>query len=303
LSGGLSAISLGGAVRAGCALVPDVGGASPADVASALGRAAAELGAAPSTLSGTRHVGLLLIDGISGAEEVVAAAIAAAAPQLPVVGGSAGDDAQWERTHVHLGGEAFSGAALLVLLELGVPFALVKTEHALPTEDRLVVTAVDYQQRRVLELNGRPARIELARRWRVSPDEVTRQRVNQTPFAVMLGGVPYLRTVADVIGDALRMAAAVDEGAVLRMTERGDLVQSSRAALQRARAQVRRPAGLIAFNCLGRFVEAESRGLTEELGRVYAEQPVAGFNTYGEQYYAMHVNHTLTGLYLGAGEP
>jgi hypothetical protein len=107
--------------------------------------------------------------------------------------------------------------------------------------------------------------------------------------------------VTRIEGTALQMACAIDEGVVLRMTRAGDLVATTREALDRASSQVGGIRGLIAFNCLGRYIEAEARGLLDDLGRVYEAHPVVGFNTYGEQYYALHMNHTLTGLALGGG--
>jgi hypothetical protein len=35
------------------------------------------------------------------------------------------------------------------------------------------------------------------------------------------------------------------------------------------------------------------------VGRIFAENKVIGFATYGEQYNAMHVNQTFTGVAIG----
>jgi hypothetical protein len=248
-------------------------------------------------------VGLLLFDGLSHAEETVAASVAVAAPQLHVVGGSAGDDGRLSATHVFCEGEALSDAAVVMVMRVEVPFALLKSEHVAPTDTWLVVTAADRKRRLILEINGKPAVLELARLHGVPVAEVTSQFVATRPFAAMVGGTPYIRSAMAVEGSALVLASAIDEGVVLRLTSPLDLVSTTAGAIARARAQVGQIAGLLAFNCLGRYLEAGEQGLTERLGRVYAAQPVAGFNSYGEQYDAMHVNHTMTGLLFGAGSP
>ena len=111
-----------------------------------------------------------------------------------------------------------------------------------------------------------------------------------------------MRSVSGLEEGALRFACAVAPGTVLELMESGDLVGETRNALGEARAAVGGElAAVVAFNCLGRFVEAQQRGLLGPLGETYAAHPVIGFNTYGEQCDGLHVNHTFTGLAFGRG--
>ena len=43
----------------------------------------------------------------------------------------------------------------------------------------------------------------------------------------------------------------------------------------------------------------ENRQMKRELSDVYRDYGVVGFNTFGEQYGAMHLNQTFTGLAIG----
>jgi hypothetical protein len=56
---------------------------------------------------------------------------------------------------------------------------------------------------------------------------------------------------------------------------------------------------MLLFNCIARYREARQRGVVEELGEVFAQYPVAGFNSLGEQHGPMHTNHSLTGIAFG----
>ena len=56
---------------------------------------------------------------------------------------------------------------------------------------------------------------------------------------------------------------------------------------------------VIGFDCVLNRVDAEKRQVASEVSRVYAERRVVGFNTYGEQFLAAHVNQTLSGLAIG----
>jgi hypothetical protein len=79
----------------------------------------------------------------------------------------------------------------------------------------------------------------------------------------------------------------------------GDLVESTREALQLQISCVPKALGMMLFNCGGRLLEAQGKGVAMELGRALTPIPAAGFTTYGEQFGSMQVNHTLTGVVFG----
>ena len=60
-------------------------------------------------------------------------------------------------------------------------------------------------------------------------------------------------------------------------------------------------AGLIVFDCICRKIILGNKFADEvaAIRRVHGSVPVAGFATYGEQYNAMHVNQTFTGIAIG----
>jgi hypothetical protein len=53
---------------------------------------------------------------------------------------------------------------------------------------------------------------------------------------------------------------------------------------------------IIGFDCILRRLDAESRQVRHSVDEIYRRFGVAGFHTYGEQYNAMHLNQTLTGI-------
>jgi hypothetical protein len=81
----------------------------------------------------------------------------------------------------------------------------------------------------------------------------------------------------------------------------GDLIGTTRRDLALAAQRVGgEMAALLAFSCAGRHWEAASRNLETELADAYARHPTIGFQTAGEQSGMLLVNHTLTGLAIGA---
>jgi len=90
---------------------------------------------------------LLLIDGLSRREELVADALQHAFGKRLLFGGSAGDDLAFSRTRVYFDGHFEDDAAVVVLLSTRVPFQVFKTQHFQTTPERLVVTGADSARR------------------------------------------------------------------------------------------------------------------------------------------------------------
>lgn len=267
---------------------------------------ASRLDGAPANLAADRHVLVTLTDGLSGKEELLVASLGTHAPEVPLVGGSAGDDFRFERTWVALDGQVFSRAAVVALLAPGVPFHTFHLHHFRPCERRVVVTSADPDRRIVREIDGRPALNVLAELMEVEVEHLTSNPIPaaspaQVGFAFRVSGQYFLRTIMRVHDDALWMGGAVEEGSVLQVMRPGDLVEETRAGVRRALAEVGDPTGLLLFHCGGRQIEAESTGVTPQLWEAMCPTGVAsaGFTTYGEQYGPVQICSTLTGLVLG----
>ncbi|MDJ0931725.1 hypothetical protein [Breoghania sp.] len=58
----------------------------------------------------------------------------------------------------------------------------------------------------------------------------------------------------------------------------------------------------LCFDCILRRLEAERLIITGDLVEIFDRFGMIDFNTYGEQYRFLHLNHTLTGIAIGGGE-
>lgn len=262
---------------------------------------AESLGLSPESLQQQRHVAVCLVDGRSGQEESFIAGAAGSAPGIRFVGGSASDNHGEEaEARVFYRGDAVDDAGLILLFESDLPFTVIMSEHMQPMGEAVVVTESDPAARLVHELDGKPARAVYEDILGVSSEELTRELSGAHPFAYYVGGRAYVRSVFAIEGDSLRFASALGNGVALRPMRAGDMVGTTRDALAAARSRLGGDvAALIAFNCLGRFYETEAKGTTRKVGDVLVEYPIIGFNTFGEQMNALHVNHTLTALAFG----
>src|SRR5690606_502678 len=105
---------------------------------------------------------LCFIDGLSHAEEATTSAIHWALDDIPLIGGSAGDDLKFETTRLICNGRVTSDSAIVLLVSTEIPFHVFKTDNFVPTDEKLVVTASDPEHRLVREFNAANAAEEYA---------------------------------------------------------------------------------------------------------------------------------------------
>jgi hypothetical protein len=252
-----------------------------------------ELGTKMLDLDPERWIGIVLVDGLSGAEERVMERIGDLT-NVTFIGGSAGDDLAFTKTHVAAHGMASSGSAVLALFECPRGFDIIKTQSFHATRKYLVPTKVDKASREVIEFDGKPAARAYAEALGVAPKELSNQFMSH-PLGLMVGGEPYVRSPQQIIGETVRFYCGVDEGVKLAVLDSTDIVKETASDLEAACTRNGGAAGLLNFNCILRTLELEAKGQTEAYGKVFDAVPTAGFSTYGEEYLG-HINQTATML-------
>jgi hypothetical protein len=122
------------------------------------------------------------------------------------------------------------------------------------------------------------------------------------PVVVKLGGLEYVRSIQKVNEDeSLTFFCAIDEGIVLTVARGVDLVQNLEETFAQVRSQIGEPELVLGCDCLLRHLEIQQKGLRNQVSEILQANHVVGFATYGEQFNAMHVNQTFTGVAIGAG--
>ncbi len=249
---------------------------------------------------GERCFALSLIDGLANAEETVVSAIAWALDGIPLVGGSAGDDLTFRDAVVLHGGRIHRQAAVLLLVETDYPVQIFKSDNFEPTRTKFVVTASDGERRIVHELNAEPAAREYAMAVGLDSEGLSPMSFAAYPLAVKVGGEYFCRSIRRLNPDgSLSFFCAIDEGVVLTLAEPRDIVATTRAELTRLDDVLGGIDLIIGFECVLRRLDAESRQVRQGIADLYRHFNVVGFETYGEQYRAMHLNQTFTGIAIG----
>jgi len=244
--------------------------------------------------------GLMLIDGLSGAEERVSAGLMQALRHTPIIGGSAGDDLEFRRTLVAVNGVSAQDAVALMLVKTDLPWSIYHSHHFDATDERLVITGADPASRRVTEINGEPASTGYARAIGLDVTELSPMVFAEHPVVLSIGGEYYVRSIQQANADgSLTFFCAIDEGLVLRIARGNDLPRRFSDVIGEQQERLGKLGVMIGFDCILRRIELLNRDQRDEVGRILAGTPFFGFSTYGEQFNGLHVNQTMTGVAIG----
>ncbi len=246
---------------------------------------------------------LLLIDGLAGIEEPVLSAIVRELGDIPIVGGSAGDNLRFRETVVFHRDAFHAQSAVLALVHTERPFEVFKTQHIRSLPIKMVITEADPVRRVVTEINAEPASIEYARLSGAGTEPLAPMQLATHPLTVRVGGDDYVRSIRSVNADSsLTFYCAIDEGLVLSAGAGSDMIEDLDRLFARIERSVGPPSAVLGFDCIFRRLELQARGMEQRVSRLLAANNVVGFSTYGEQFAAMHLNQTFSGIAFG-GEP
>jgi len=243
---------------------------------------------------------LTLIDGLSTKEEQLLSILNSAANGIPHFGGSAGDDINLANTHVYHQGQFHQQAAIVIMVNTLCQFKVFNCNHIKSSIEKLVVTEADPQNRTVYELNSEPAALEYARFLGLDIDDLNPNVFSLNPLAVKIGGDYYIRSIQKVNKDdfSLTFYCAVDTGIVLSVVEMSNIIESLSNKLTKLEKKFNKPELVLACDCFLRRLEIEQKNLIQENKLLQEQYRIFGFNTYGEQINGMHLNQTLTGVYI-----
>lgn len=244
--------------------------------------------------------GLFLVDGLSMLEERIISFIYSQFNGVPIIGGSAGDDIKFESTKVYWNGRFVSDAAVFTIFETTLPFYTFKTQHFQPTEEKLVITEADPTNRRVIEIDGEPATRRYAEILGLKIDKLTPMVFSNHPVMLKIGGEYYVRSIQKVNEDeSLSFFCAIDNGLVLSIAKGIGLVKNLENQLLEVKKRIPNLKFILGSDCILRQLEIQEKKLINDVCKVIKDYPLIGLSTYGEQYNAVHINQTLTGVAIG----
>lgn len=289
--------------EAAAALLVDAGEVALGRCAETVARLRRELAERLGARAGAvNQFALLLVESTSQREEAVASCVGSVLADLPLLGGSAGDALAFSRTSVFFADAFHDQGAVLVLVATSRPVRPFRNQHFVASAAKMVVTSAEPGRRLVRELDAEPAVEVYARLVGCPVEELTPMVFATHPLVVRMGGAEYVRSIQRANADgSLSFYCAIDEGLVLTLSEGRDLLSRMESLFEEVRAQVGTPEVVIGFECILNRLEAERSQIKHRLSRLHAANNVTGFATFGEQWGAIHMNQTFTGIAIGAG--
>lgn len=237
--------------------------------------------------------GILLIDGMSGREELVTTTVDATLPELMVLGGSAGDGLRFGQTHLALDGRSLPESAMFCMISTDFAVEEVVFDPFIPSSARMIVTDADPDNRLIREINAEPAVEEYARLIGVAPGRLGPNAYAANPILERSNGRHFVRAISGVTPEGwLKLMSAVETGAILKLGRAESLTRGLREKLN----QIGTVELVLGFDCILRRIALEQAGQADKISALYRDFRIAGFNTYGEQHCGIHVNQTFAGL-------
>jgi hypothetical protein len=293
LKNSVVAMGLNGAIVEDVKLAVMEGIDQKTDVEKAFAGFESHTGRKMQDLDFEKYVGIILVDGLRGAEERIMERIGDLT-NVTFIGGSAGDDLKFKETQVHANGRSYTNAAVLGLIKVKKGFDIIKTQSFKTLGKQLTVTKACAAKRQVLEFNGKPAVKAYAEAVGIPVDQ-SDSCFMKHPVGLMVDGEPYVRSPQQVQGESMVFYCNVLEGMDLSLLESTDIVKDTAEALKAKQKEAGQIAGLINFHCILRTLELEQKGQGDAYGKLFADLPAIGFSTYGEEYCG-HINQTSTML-------
>lgn len=242
----------------------------------------------------------LLVDGLSLLEEVLVSSLYYNLDGIPLVGGSAADGLNLKQTFLFHRGQFHSNCAIVALVHTTQPFKLFKTEHFLNSDKKMVITDADCKKRVVTEINGEVAGKEYARLIGVKMADLDSSLFAQYPLVLKMRNEHFVRSIHSLNEDgSLNFASAIDIGLVLSLAKGVDILENLQQSFDEVIVEIGKPSLILGCDCIFRHLELDQRNIKARAGEIMVENNVIGFSTYGEQFNAMHMNQTFTGIAIG----
>ena len=256
-----------------------------------------------SELDGEQYFCLSLFDGLSCREEPFIAAMAAELGDIPLLGGSAGDDLKFEGAYVIINGNAYQHAAVFIMARSALPFQAIKHQHYIPGSDDVVITRADVKQRLVYRLDGVPAAERYAGLLGLDVADLNGQIFSEHPLSYPYANECYVRAIRRAGEDgSLEFGCAIEEGMVLNLCNHQNMIDHFNDLVTSRKQETGKAKLLIACNCIYRALEGADESTNQqqaEMSLSLAEHMI-GFDTYGEQWQGLHMNQTLVALAIGS---
>lgn len=215
---------------------------------------------------------------------------------IPLIGGSAGDNGSAGKTMVSLDGNVYEDACVFVIIKnLGGKINLYRENIYKLTKNYFTATKVDIKNRIVYEYDNKPAAQVIAKALNTNVKGLEKY-LDSNPMARIIGNEMYITANQRIIDDsAIAYHARVYKNARMVLLEPDDYRKVIRSTMEKIKSDIPNPSLSIMVHCLARTILFENDGymqeFSEQMGTVLGDY--VGFSGYGEQLNRQHFNQTM----------
>lgn len=216
--------------------------------------------------------------------------------QIPIFGGTAGDEGKAEKTLVSYNGKVYEKACIFVLLKnLGGKIHFYQENIYKPTAHHFIATKVDVRNRIVYEYDGKSAASQVAQALGTDLQHLP-SYLDSYPMGRMIGNDMYITANKEVVEQkGMAYHARVYKNSQMVLLEPDNYKNVIKQTMERIHQDVPKPSFALVVHCLARSLLFESQGYLDQFAREMGQTlgNYVGFAGYGEQLDHQHFNQTM----------
>lgn len=217
---------------------------------------------------------------------------------IPVFGGSAGDEGTAKATKVSLNGKVCERGCVFAIIhnEGGAIKVFRENIYSPKTGNILTATKVDSRTRTVFEYDNQPAAKVFARELGVSESQI-KSYIDTNPVGRIVGNEMYITANCAVTPEkGMVYHARIYNNSKVMVLKPDNYREIIQKTVQRIKKEIPRPSFSIVCHCLARTILFEKEGYVSEYSGILDTTlgNYIGFSGYGEQYGTQHFNQTMT---------
>lgn len=219
---------------------------------------------------------------------------------FPIFGGTAGDDAKFEKTYVSLNGKLSDQGGIVIFLKPTVQFKIIKENIFKGTGKVAKITKADVEKRIVYEIDYKPAATAYAQLLNVPQKDLANYFMSN-PIGRRFNDEIFIASPFRIIENgAIEFYCQVFEGSIVELLEPQDAVVTLQHTLHTFTNDFKEIEGVIACNCILRKLQFQNQRLFPMLNSQLKTLPqLVGFCSYGEQWNKSLINQTLVMIGFG----
>lgn len=238
---------------------------------------------------------LLLCDGLTGMEESIVTTFYFVHDNFKLIGGSAGDGLKFKETFIFIGSKRVYSTALFFNTKRKT--SLIKENIYVPSGKRLLVTESDAINRTVKTFNNVPASTEYAKALNISESELSSHFMNN-PLGKIYKDEIFIASPMKVNPDkSITFYCQLMPNTFVEVLKPVEPVEQLKKTIN---SMPFKPNFVFAINCILRSLKFQQENLWKSIDREMVSfcPNIAGFISYGEQYYKAHANQTMVMLIM-----